>query len=107
MSKIERAFRPSRHEYWALPPKAILIFTSNFNFPLMRPRAFPGALVSMRQIDHAASVARKRKRAKDTNLPFEMRRLKQLEDANCKLKKLVADLSLDNAMLQDFLRRKL
>jgi putative transposase len=36
-----------------------------------------------------------------------MRRLKQLEDENGKLKKLVADLSLDKAMLQDVLRRKL
>ena len=40
-------------------------------------------------------------------LPDEMRRLKQLEDENAKLKKLVADLSLDKAMLQDVLRRKL
>jgi len=36
-----------------------------------------------------------------------MRRLKLLEDENAKLKKLVADLSLDKAMLQDMLRRKL
>ncbi len=40
-------------------------------------------------------------------LPNEMRRLKRLEDENAKLKKLVADLSLDEAMLQDVLRRKL
>lgn len=36
-----------------------------------------------------------------------MRRPKLLEDENAKLKKLVADLSLDEAMLQDVLRRKL
>jgi putative transposase len=36
----------------------------------------------------------------------EIRRLKQLEDENGKLKKLVADLTLDRAMLQDVLRRK-
>jgi putative transposase len=36
-----------------------------------------------------------------------MRRLKLLQDENAKLKKLVADLSLDKAMLQDVLRRKL
>ncbi len=36
-----------------------------------------------------------------------MKRLRQLEDENSKLKKLVADLSLDRAMLQDVLRRKL
>jgi len=36
-----------------------------------------------------------------------MRRLKQLEDENAKLRKLVADLSLDREMLQDVIRRKL
>ena len=40
-------------------------------------------------------------------LPTEMRRLRQLEDENAKLKKLVADLSLDKEMLQDVIRRKL
>jgi len=39
--------------------------------------------------------------------PLKMRRLKQLEDENSKLKKLVADLSLDREMLQDVIRRKL
>jgi putative transposase len=43
----------------------------------------------------------------DGLLPTEMRRLKQLEDENTKLKKLVADLSLDKEMLQDVIRRKL
>jgi putative transposase len=36
-----------------------------------------------------------------------MRRLKQLEEENAKLKKLVADLSLDKEMLQNVIRRKL
>jgi len=40
-------------------------------------------------------------------MPSEMKRLRQLEDENGKLKKLVADLSLDRAMLQDVLCRKL
>ncbi len=40
-------------------------------------------------------------------LPPDMRRLKQLEDENAKLRKLVADLSLDREMLQDVIRRKL
>ncbi len=40
-------------------------------------------------------------------LPTEMRRLKQLEDENGRLRKLVADLSLDKEMLQDVVRRKL
>jgi putative transposase len=39
--------------------------------------------------------------------PSELRRLKQLEEENNKLKRLVADLSLDKAMLQDVLSRKL
>ena len=38
--------------------------------------------------------------------PSELRRLKQLEEENTKLKRLVADLSLDKAMLQDVVRRK-
>lgn len=37
----------------------------------------------------------------------ELRRLKQLEEENSKLKRLVADLSLDKAMLQDVLSKKL
>jgi putative transposase len=36
----------------------------------------------------------------------EIRRLKQLEDENVKLKGLVADLTLDKTMLQDALRKK-
>ena len=40
-------------------------------------------------------------------LPDEMRRLKALEDENSRLKKIVADLTLDREMLQDLIRRKL
>ncbi len=47
------------------------------------------------------------KKRYDGLLPTEMRRLKQLEDENNKLRKVVADLSLDKEMLQDALRRKL
>lgn len=39
--------------------------------------------------------------------PPEMKRLKQLEDENARLKKIVADLTLDREMLQDVIRRKL
>ncbi|MDR6504007.1 putative transposase [Burkholderia ambifaria] len=39
--------------------------------------------------------------------PSELRRLRQLEEENAKLKRLVADLSLDKAMLQDVLAKKL
>lgn len=36
----------------------------------------------------------------------ELRRLRQLEEENSKLKQLVADLSLDKQMLQDILKKK-
>lgn len=39
--------------------------------------------------------------------PPELRRLRRLEEENAKLKRLVADPSLDKAMLQDVVRRKL
>jgi putative transposase len=47
------------------------------------------------------------KKKYDGMQPPEMRRLKQLEDENSRLKKIVADLSLDREMLQDVIRRKL
>ena len=37
----------------------------------------------------------------------ELRKLRQLEEENQKLKQLVADLSLDKQMLQDILKKKL
>ncbi len=37
----------------------------------------------------------------------ELRRLRQLEEENRKLKRLVADLSLDRQMLQEVLSKKL
>jgi putative transposase len=40
-------------------------------------------------------------------MPSEVRRLKQLEEENGRLKRMVADLSLDKAMLQDVLSKKL
>ena len=46
------------------------------------------------------------KKKYDGLMPDEMRRLKRLEDENAKLKKLVADLSLDHVMPQDVIRRK-
>jgi putative transposase len=36
-----------------------------------------------------------------------MKRLRQLEEENARLKKIVADLSLDKEMLQDVIKRKL
>ena len=40
-------------------------------------------------------------------MPSEVRRLKQLEEENARLKRMVADLALDKDMLQDVIRRKL
>ena len=38
-------------------------------------------------------------------LPSEMRRLRELEDENGRLKKIVADLTLGREMLQDVIKR--
>ena len=46
------------------------------------------------------------KKKYDGLLPDEMRRMKQHENDNAKLKRLVADLSIDTAMLRDLLRQK-
>lgn len=40
-------------------------------------------------------------------LPTDMKRLREMEDENSKLNKIVADLALDKEMLQDVLKRKL
>lgn len=40
-------------------------------------------------------------------LPSDMRRLRDLEDENNRLKRIVADLMLDREMLQDVIKRKL
>ena len=39
-------------------------------------------------------------------MPSEMKRLRELEEENGRLKRIVADLSLDKEMLQDIVRRK-
>ena len=40
-------------------------------------------------------------------MPSEVKRLRQLEEENARLKRIVADLNLDKAMLQDVLSKKL
>jgi putative transposase len=40
-------------------------------------------------------------------MPSEMKKLKQLEEENMRLRKLVADLFLDKEMLQEIVRKKL
>jgi len=39
-------------------------------------------------------------------LPSEVRKLKQFEEENSRLRRLVADLSLDKEMLQEVIRKK-
>ena len=40
-------------------------------------------------------------------VPSQMKRLREMEDENKRLKKIVADLMLDKEMLQDVIKRKL
>jgi putative transposase len=40
-------------------------------------------------------------------MPSEMKRLRELKEENSRLKRIVADLSLDKEMLQDVIKRKL
>jgi putative transposase len=69
---------------------------------------------ALQQAEHGTSVAEvcrkmgvteqsfyRRKKKFVGMLPSDMKKLKQLEDENAKLKKLVADLSPDKAMLLD------
>ena len=87
----------------------------------MRKSKFTDAQISfiLKQADEGTSVAevcRKAGIAEATFynwrkkyaglIPSEMKRLKQLEEENSKLKNMVADLSLDRAMLQDVIKRE-
>jgi len=40
-------------------------------------------------------------------MPSEVRKMRQLEEENARLRRLVADLSLDKEMLQEVIRKKL
>ena len=40
-------------------------------------------------------------------MPSEVRKLRQLEEENARLRKVVADLTLDKEMVQEVIRRKL
>ena len=40
-------------------------------------------------------------------MPSEMKGLRQLEEENARLKRIMSDLSLDKQMLQDVIKRKL
>ena len=74
----------------------------------------------LRQVDEGATVGEACRQAGIPEATFyvwrkkyaglmssEMKRLRQLEDENARLKRIVADLSLDKEMLQDVIKRKL
>jgi putative transposase len=75
--------------------------------------------LALQQVEHGAAVAdvcRKLgiseqtwyrwKRKFGEMAPSEVRKLKQLEDENRRLKQMVADLTLDKQMLHEVLRKK-
>jgi putative transposase len=49
----------------------------------------------------------KKSKFTEEQIAYTLRRIKQLEEENRQLKKLVADLSLDKQMLQDMIAKKL
>ena len=59
-----------------------------------------------RQVGISEQTFYRWKKAYGGMLPSEARELKQLRDENTKLKRLVADLSLDKVMLQDIVQKK-
>ena len=59
-----------------------------------------------RQVGISEQTFYRWKKAYGSMLPSEARELKQLRDENTKLKRLVADLSLDKVMLQDIVQKK-
>jgi len=61
----------------------------------------------LRQGEEGTAVGEICRKAGISEAKSEMKRLRQLEEENGKLKKIVADLSLDKEMLQDVIRRKL
>ncbi len=59
-----------------------------------------------RQVGISEQTFYRWKKTYGSMLPSEARELKQLRDDNAKLKRLVADLSLDKVMLQDVLQKR-
>ena len=88
----------------------------------MRKSKFTDAQIAfiLRQAEEGTSISEVRRKAGIAEatfynwrkkygglMPSEMKRLKQLDEENARLKRLVADPSLDKAMLQDVIKRKL
>ena len=55
----------------------------------------------------SSSTCFNRKKRYSVLLPTEMKRLKQIEDENSRLKNIVADPTSDREMLKDVIRRKI
>jgi putative transposase len=62
---------------------------------------------ALRQAASGTPVAEICRKMNVSEPTFYLRHLKQLEDENRRLKRLVADLTLDKQMLQDVLSKKL
>ena len=62
---------------------------------------------AVRQIEVSEQTYYKWRRQYGGMSPADVKRLKELEKENVRLKKLVADLSLDNAVLKDMTEGKL
>ena len=78
------------------------------NFPIMIPgRGWLGSGGGLPQAGISEATFYNWRKKYAGLLPSEMKRLRQLEEENSKLKRIVADLSLDKEMLQDAIRRKL
>mgnify|MGYP003353118410 CR=1 FL=1 len=75
----------------ALPLAEIRRFLEDHAFPMERAFAGPAKV-----LERFGSLE-----------PADVKRLRQLEQENGRLKKMVADLSLDKEMLQDVIRRKI
>ena len=59
-----------------------------------------------RQVGISEQTFYRWKKVYGSMLPSEARELKQLREENTKLKRLVADLTLDKVMLQDIVKKK-
>jgi hypothetical protein len=110
LRREREGFEPPRSAlgYFGIAPSTLKVFRVAYLTDLCRrllifavPQAFALAMLSN------STITTRFGGDAPCLLPTEMRRLKQLEDENNKLRKVVADLSLDKEMLQDALRRKL
>ena len=92
--------------YSDLAVELVLILRLVFHLALRQAEAGLGVDATCRKLGISqATFFRWKAKYGDLGTP-EVRRLRQLEEENLKLKQLVADLSLDKKMLQDVLAKK-